>query len=79
MKKLKSLESKIHSHLTKDINRIQKRCEELMKINILRKHQIKLLNEFLEKLLKEGRITKEELRKYMPKKKESERKLFGNS
>lgn len=73
----KAIESKVHSHLSKDINRIRKKCEQLMKMNILRKHQIKLMNEFIEKLLKEGRITKDELKKYMPKKRDVEKELFG--
>ena len=53
--KQKSIESKIHSHLTKDINRIRKTAEAQMKMNNLRKHQIKLLNEFMAKLLEEKR------------------------
>ncbi len=75
-RKLKNEKSKITSTLMKDINRIRKQAEKQMRMNILRKHQIKLLSEFLDKLLKEGRITKEELARYMPKKKEVEKKLF---
>ena len=74
--KLKTQEAKISSTLMKDINRIRKTADKLSRMNILRKHQIKLLNEFIEKLLKEKRISKEELKPFMPKKKESERKLF---
>ena len=69
--------AKTSSSLMKDINRIRKTAEKQTRMNILRKHQIRLLNKFIEKLLKEGRISKEELREYMPKKKESERRLFG--
>lgn len=77
MSKLKSEASKIHSSLMKDINRIRKVAEMQTRMNILRKHQIKLLNNFIEKLIKEKRITKKELKKYMPKKKKAEKELFG--
>jgi len=76
--KIKSIESKIHSNLTKDINRIRKTSERLMRMNILRKHQIKLMNKFLENLLRDGRITKDELRTYLPKKKDVEKELSGD-
>jgi len=69
--------AKISSSLMKDIVRIRKNCEMQTRINILRKYQIKLLNEFLEKLMKEGRIKKEELRKYQVRKKQAEKKLFS--
>ncbi|MEM0465552.1 MAG: hypothetical protein QXW97_02515 [Candidatus Pacearchaeota archaeon] len=72
----KTIESKINSHLQKDINRIRKIAKAQMKMNLLRKHQIKLLNELIKKLIKEKRITKEEVAPYMPKKKESEKILF---
>jgi hypothetical protein len=72
----KSESAKIHSTLTKDINRIRKIAENQAKMNTLRKHQIQLLDKFLKKLIKEKRITKEELKPYMPKKKQSEKKLF---
>lgn len=74
--KKKSEAAKISSSLMKDISRIRKTCEKQTRMNILRKYQIKLLNEFLEKLMKEGRITKKELEKYMPKKRVVEKKLF---
>ena len=48
-------------------------------MNILRKHQLKLLDKFIKKLIKEKRITKEELREYMPKKRISEKELFEKS
>jgi hypothetical protein len=76
--KLKTTQAKISSTLMKDINRIRKQAERQTKINILRKYQIKKINEFIEKLLKEKRITKQELKKYMPKKKEAEKLLFEN-
>lgn len=60
----------------KDIKRIRKTSEMLARMNMLRKYQIQLLDKFMQKLLKEGRITKEELKKYMPKKEEAERVLF---
>lgn len=73
----KTSEGKVHSHLTKDIKRIRKHADYLSRINQLRKYQVKLIDEFLDELLREKRITKEELKKYMPRKKDSERKLFG--
>ena len=76
MSKLKSESAKIHSSLMKDINRIRRIAEQQTKINILRKHQIKLLNKFIEKLIKEGRMSKKELKEYMPKKKQAEKELF---
>jgi len=42
--KLKDEKAKISSTLMKDIARIRKTCEKQTKMNILRKHQIKLLN-----------------------------------
>jgi hypothetical protein len=74
--KLKTKEAKINSTLTRDINRIRKICEKQIHMNILRKHQIKLLNEFINKLIKEKKITTEELKTYVPKKKQSEKNLF---
>lgn len=74
--KLKDEKAKITSSLMKDIARIRKQAEMQARMNILRKHQTKLLNKLIEKLLKEGRISRDELREYMPKKKEAERKLF---
>jgi len=71
--------AKVHSSLMKDINRIRKTAENQIRMNILRKHQIKLLNKFLDKLLEEGRITIDELRPYMLKKKHAEKKLFGKN
>lgn len=74
--KSKSESAKIHSSLIRDINRIRKTAERQIRMNILRKHQIQLLDEFLKKLIIEGRVNKEELKPYMPKKKEAEKKLF---
>lgn len=72
----KSEPAKIHSHLSKDINRIRKIAEAQTKMNILRKYQIKLLTDFLKKLLDEKRITKKEIKPYMSRKKEVEKILF---
>ncbi len=77
MKTKKSEPGKVHSSLIRDINRIRKTAEKQIRMNILRKHQIKLLDKFLKKLIREGRIKKEELKPYMPKKKEAEKKVFG--
>ncbi len=68
--------SKTSSTLMRDINRIRKQTESQARMNILRKHQITLLNDFIKKLLKEGKISKEELEKYNIKKKDAVRKLF---
>jgi len=76
--KKKSEIAKISSSLMKDIARIRKTCLSQTRMNTLRKHQIKLLNEFLNKLMKEGRIAKDELKAYMPKKKEAEKKLLSS-
>jgi len=76
MPKQKSESAKISSTLMKDINRIRKVAETQAKMNTLRKHQVKLLSEFLEKLIKEKRISKKELKGYMPKKKQAEKELF---
>jgi hypothetical protein len=77
MEKPRTREAKITSHLMKDIRRIRKHAEKQMRMNTLRKYQIRKLNDFLNKLLKEERITKNELREYMPKKKDAEKKLFN--
>ena len=74
--KEKTPESKVHSSLSKDINRIKDKLDKERKMNMLRKHQIKLYDKFLKKLINEGRISKNELEDYMPKKKEAKNKLF---
>ena len=76
MKKSKSESAKTHSSLMRDINRIRKTAERQIRMNILRKYQIQLLDKFLKELIREGRIDKEELKPYMPKKKEAEKRLF---
>ena len=68
--------SKTCSSLMKDINRIKKTADAQIKINILRKHQLKLLGKFLQSLIEEGRIKKGELKPYTPKKKEAAKILF---
>jgi len=62
----------------KDIKRIRKTAEQQTRMNILRKYQIKMLNEFIKKLLQEKRITKEELNQYNIKKEEAKKILFRN-
>jgi len=74
--KLRSPEAKTNSSLMKDINRIRKTADSQTRMNILRKHQIKLLNEFLHKLIKQGRITIDELKPFMPRKKQVEKNFF---
>jgi len=76
--KLKTELSKTVSSLMKDIKRIRKTAEQQTRMNILRKYQIKMLNEFIKKLLQEKRITKEELNQYNIKKEEAEKILFRN-
>jgi polyhydroxyalkanoate synthesis regulator phasin len=56
------------SSLQKDINRLRKRCKELNDSNTLRKHQIKQFDAFIKVLIKDGRINKEEIAKFMSKK-----------
>lgn len=68
--------AKLNSHLSKDINRIRRTCEMQIRMNTLRKYQIKKINEFLKKLILEKRIKKEELKPYFIKKKEAEKILF---
>lgn len=77
MKKERSEASKVHSKLTKDLNRMKKVINSQTRMNILRKYQLNLLDKFMKKLLKEGRITKEEIGEYMPKKEDSAKRLFG--
>jgi len=76
--KLKTELSKTVSSLMKDIKRIRKTAEQQTRMNILRKYQIKMLNEFIKKLLQEKRITKEELNQYNIKKEEAKKILFRN-
>jgi 3-oxoacyl-[acyl-carrier-protein] synthase III len=59
---------KIRQSLQKDINRIRKTCTQLGESNKLRKHEIKQFNMFIKKLLKENRITKDEISQFMDKK-----------
>lgn len=75
-KKEKNEADKIRSSLMKDINRIRKQAETQARMNLLRKYQLTQLNKFIKKLLKEGRISKEEIKKYNVKKKDAEKKVF---
>jgi len=68
--------SKIHSHLIKDINRIRKYAESQTRMNILRKYQLSQLDKFIKKLLKEKKISKEEISEYNIKKKDALKRLF---
>lgn len=77
--KLRTELSKTSSSLMKDIRRIRKAADYQAKMNTLRKYQIKMLDSFISKLLKEGRITKAELAKYNIKKEEAERILFSKN
>jgi tRNA splicing ligase len=76
-KKEKNEADKIRSSLMKDVNRIRKQAEAQAKMNLLRKYQLTQLNKFIKKLLKEGRISKEEIKEYNVKKGEAEKKVFG--
>lgn len=62
----------------KERNRLEKLLAKYVQNTIIRKHQYRLINEFIKLLLAEGRTTKEELRKYFPRKKETHEQLFGN-
>jgi len=75
MPKQKNETAKLNSSLMKDINRIRKQAEAQTRINILRKYQLTLLNNFIKKLLEEGRISKEELKAFNLKKREAIKKL----
>jgi len=79
LKTEKSEAAKIASTLMRDINRIRKTDEMQTRMNTLRKYQIKLLNDFINKLLSEGRITKEELKEYNIKKEEAKQRVFGET
>lgn len=59
---------KIKQSLQRDINRLRKTCTELSESNRLRKHQITQFNTFIKKLLKEGRISIDEISQFMNKK-----------
>jgi len=49
------------------IKDLLKKCACYQKFNDDRKEQLRRVEDFTQMLLKEGRITKEELRKYFPK------------
>ncbi len=76
-KQIRSEASKTHSHLIKDTNRIRKYAESQTRMNILRKYQLSQLDKFIKKLLKEGRITKNEIKEYNIKKRDAVKRLFG--
>ena len=56
------------SSLQKQINRLRKYCVNLTDSNTLRKRHIQQFDSFIKKLLKEKRITKDELSSFMVKK-----------
>jgi len=56
------------SHLMKRLNHAKEEATHQMKINTLRKQQLERVSKWCDKLLAEGRITKEELNKVFPKK-----------
>lgn len=53
---------KANSSHQKKMYSLEKRCTQLWLTNTLRKRQLTSWNKFFDKLLKEGRITKEELK-----------------
>ncbi len=59
----------------KDLTRISEYSTRITKSNKLRKHLICQYNKFIQKLLAEGRVTKEELAPFFPKKKVIEDKF----
>ncbi len=65
---------KASSSLQKVINRVEKFCNSYRQMNDDRKLQITNYNHLLDKLLKEGRITKLEINKFIKKRKEIVRK-----
>ncbi len=62
---------KTNSSLQKDINRMRKYCNLLTESNKLRKFQTSQFNNLIKKLLKEGRVTKEEVKEFITSKEES--------
>ena len=70
--------SKIRSSYQKDINRIRKKCNKLYISNALRKYQISQFDIFIKKLIKENRITKEEISQFMEKREEVITKINHN-
>lgn len=77
MTKTKKLttEAKVHSTLTKDINRLRRHGNIQRKMNLLRKIQQRDMSKMIDWLLKEKRITKEELKRFLRRKKDVEKEL----
>ena len=67
--KLKTPEARSHSKFEKRINRLLKRIYMLERIIDARKEQVRLFNLLIQKLLNDGRLTKEELSEFSPPKK----------
>ncbi len=62
-----SQDKKNISQLQRDLNRVKETCNKFRKSNDDRKKQITDLSKFLDKLLKEERITKEEIGEFLKK------------
>ncbi len=56
------------SKLAKDLNRVRRIATAQVIANTNKKRQITMWNAFFKKLLEEGRITKDELKTFSPKK-----------
>ena len=70
-KDTKNEASKISSTLSKDINRLREKCNNYRNMNDDRKYLITQYDKFIKKLIKEDRITKEEIGIFIKKRKEN--------
>ena len=61
---MKNGSNKANSTMQKQINRLKKRCTELQKSLEVRKNYVRSTTSFIQSLLNDGRITKEELLPY---------------
>jgi hypothetical protein len=61
----KAILAKTHRTLQMDINRMRKLCTDVSNAILFKKYQLKQMNELITKLLKEERITREELQEYV--------------
>jgi len=68
--KLKTERDKAVSSLHRDINRLRERIEEYRRMNDDRKLQLTAYSKLMDKLLKEKRITKSEIKQFIQKRKE---------
>lgn len=62
--------NKTHSSYQKDINRLRKRCNNYQKAIRLRNKYLLQSSNFIKAMIKEGKITKEDLKPYFKKKSE---------